>query len=118
MWPGYLSIFPVVGAFLLIQAQRNDSFITGNIVLQKLGAWSYSIYLWHWPLVVAIYYFSLNNLFVYLGLALSVIFGFLSYKYIESIKFKTEIGLSIRFVMSIVKQKGISIIKYFNCIFS
>lgn len=87
-WPGYLAIFPVLGAFFIIQAQRNDSIITSNQVFQKLGTWSYSIYLWHWPLVVAIYYFSLNEQFIYVGIALSVLLGFLSYKYIEKIKFK------------------------------
>jgi peptidoglycan/LPS O-acetylase OafA/YrhL len=85
-WPGYLAIFPVLGSFLIIQAQRNDSFITTNIVSQKIGVWSYSIYLWHWPLVVAIYYFSLNSAYVYAGIVLSVLLGFLSNKYIENIK--------------------------------
>ena len=73
---------------MIIQAQRNDSLITSNIVIQKIGAWSYSIYLWHWPLVVAIYYFSLNENFIYMGLILSVLLGFLSNKYIEKIKFR------------------------------
>ncbi|MDB1124791.1 acyltransferase family protein [Vibrio algarum] len=89
-WPGYLAVFPVLGAFLIIQAQRDDSFITSNIVFQKLGAWSYSIYLWHWPFVVAIYYFSLNEAFTYLGILLSVFLGFLSNKYIEKIRFRNE----------------------------
>lgn len=91
-WPGYLAIFPVLGSFLILQAQRNDSFITSNVVFQKIGAWSYSIYLWHWPLVVAIYYFSLNDMFIYLGIALSVLLGFVSYKYIEKIKFRNDFG--------------------------
>lgn len=82
-WPGYLALFPVLGAFLMIQAQRNDSFITSNIVFQKIGAWSYSIYLWHWPLVVAIYHFSLDETFIYLGLILSVGIGSISYKHVE-----------------------------------
>lgn len=89
-WPGYLALFPVVGSFLIIQAQRNDSFITGNIIFQKLGSWSYSIYLWHWPLVVAIYYFSLNQDYIYIGIIFSILLGFLSYKYIEKINFKRD----------------------------
>jgi len=86
-WPGYLSLLPVIGTFLVIQAQHNQSIITNNMILQKIGKWSYSIYLWHWPIVVAIYYFSLNDTYIYIGLLLSVFLGFLSYKYIESIKF-------------------------------
>jgi peptidoglycan/LPS O-acetylase OafA/YrhL len=89
-WPGYLAIFPVLGAFLIIQAQRNDSFITSNVVFQKLGAWSYSIYLWHWPIVVVIYYFSLNEVYIYLGIVLSILFGFISNRYIEQIKFSNN----------------------------
>jgi peptidoglycan/LPS O-acetylase OafA/YrhL len=87
-WPGYLAIVPVMGTFLVIQAHRDNSLITSNSVFQKLGRWSYSIYLWHWPLVVAISYYSLNTSFIYLGLALSLLLGFLSYTYIETIKFK------------------------------
>lgn len=87
-WPGYLAFFPVFGSFLVIQAQRNESFMTSNIVFQKLGSWSYSIYLWHWPFVVVIYTFDLSNKFIYVGLLLSVFLGFLSYKYVERIKFQ------------------------------
>lgn len=90
VWPGYLALIPVLGTFLIIQAQRKNSIVTGNIVFQYLGKWSYSIYLWHWPLVVAIYYFSLNEQFIFAGIVLSVALGFLSYKYIESIKFKND----------------------------
>lgn len=88
LWPGYLALFPVLGSFLTIQAQRNDSVITSNIVLQKLGAWSYSIYLWHWPLVVAIYTFSLPTYYIYIGMLISVLLGYLSYKYVEKINFR------------------------------
>ncbi len=86
-WPGYLALFPVVGSFLIIQAQRNDSIITNNIVFQKIGTWSYSIYLWHWPLVVIIFTFALPEYYIYLGMALSILLGFLSYKYVEKINF-------------------------------
>ncbi len=91
-WPGYLAIFPVFGTFLIIQANYENNFITDNVVFQKMGAWSYSIYLWHWPLVVTVYYFSLNDLFVYLGILLSIFFGFLSNRYIEKIQFQNEFG--------------------------
>lgn len=89
-WPGYLAIFPVLGAFLLIQAQHSKSLITGNIVLQLLGKWSYSIYLWHWPLVVVIYYLSLSEYYIFAGIVLSVLLGFLSNKYIERLKFRNN----------------------------
>lgn len=89
-WPGYLALIPSLGAFFIIQAQQENSFITANMVFQKIGTWSYSIYLWHWPIVVAIYYLSLDSVYTYLGLALSLILGFISYNFIELIRFKND----------------------------
>ena len=90
VWPGYLAFCPVLGAFMIIQAQRDDSLITGNVVFQRLGTWSYSIYLWHWPIVVGIYFYSLNDVFIYIGIFFSVLIGFISNKYIEKINFKSD----------------------------
>lgn len=86
-WPGYLALAPVVGTFLVIQAQRERSFVTNNVLLQKIGSSSYSIYLWHWPLVVLAYLFLPSYGFV-IGVPLTFILGWLSYKYIESFRFK------------------------------
>ncbi len=91
-WPGYLASIPVIGAYLIIQAQSNESTITGNIVCQCLGKWSYSIYLWHWPIVVAIHYFSLSSAYIYLGMFSAVFIGFLSYQFIERIKLNSQLN--------------------------
>lgn len=50
-WPSYNALLPVLGAFFCIQA-NNKKTILSNIILQKIGLWSYSIYLVHWPLIV------------------------------------------------------------------
>ncbi|WP_218397029.1 acyltransferase family protein [Alteromonas lipotrueae] len=86
-WPGYFALLPVAGAILIILSQREDSLLTNNYLSQKLGLWSYSIYLWHWPLVVLVYYFSLSIIYTYIGIILSITLGYLSYRYIETIKF-------------------------------
>lgn len=88
-WPGYMAILPVLGTFFVIQSQRSDSFITGNVIFQALGAWSYSIYLWHWPIAVAYRYYGISDKFTVLGLFLSVVIGFLSFKFIEKWRFKS-----------------------------
>ncbi len=90
IWPGYLALIPATGTFLIIQAQRKNSPITGNFIFQSLGKWSYSIYLWHWPLAVAVYYFSLSNQWIYYGIMLSLTLGYLSNKHIESINFRKK----------------------------
>ncbi|MFV0575466.1 MAG: acyltransferase family protein [Vibrio sp.] len=90
LWPGYLALLPTIGAYLIIQAQKNDGLIASSNILQFLGRSSYSIYLWHWPFVVAIYHFSLASFYVYLGIVASIICGYLSYRFIESFKFNRE----------------------------
>ena len=58
-WPGYAATVPVFGTALVIAAGiQNDRLPVGKLVgcypLQVIGRYSYSIYLWHWPLVVLI----------------------------------------------------------------
>lgn len=105
-WPGSLAIVPVLGSFLVIQAKRNDSFLTGNLLFEKVGLWSYSIYLWHWPFVVFIYYFSLSEQYAFAGILLSMMFGYLSHKYIESGKF----GSVVNGISDLVRFKPLYIV--------
>jgi peptidoglycan/LPS O-acetylase OafA/YrhL len=112
-WPGYIAFIPVFGAYLIIQAQNENSILTGNFVFQKIGTWSYSIYLWHWPLVVFIYYYSLPDYWVIIGITLSVVFGYLSYRFIEKIKFNNlftyrEIPFKCRPVLMIYIIGGVA----------
>lgn len=82
-WPGYLSLLPVLGSCLIIWSNNQTSFVVSNKVSQSIGNWSYSIYLWHWPLVVFGKFYSIES-WAYIGIPLSVLFGFISYKTIES----------------------------------
>lgn len=84
-WPGYAALVPVLGTYLVIIANRQDSVITNNRVFQLLGKWSYSIYLWHWPVVVFGYYIGAERWWVY-GIPLSILLGFVSYQFIERYK--------------------------------
>lgn len=85
-WPGYLALVPTIGAYFILVSNNQESFISTNPIFQKIGLWSYSIYLWHWPLVVIGYFYNIENWFLY-GIPLSILLGFLSYKLIESKNF-------------------------------
>ena len=50
MFPGYAAALPVLGAVLVL-AGRGDG-VLGRAPLQWLGRLSYSLYLWHWPVLV------------------------------------------------------------------
>lgn len=88
-WPGHWALVPVLGAYLIIIANRQNSIVTNNPVFQTLGKWSYSIYLWHWPIVVFGTYYSLPTFFNPIGLIGSCLLGYISFRYIESLTFRS-----------------------------
>ncbi|MCF6442479.1 acyltransferase [Pseudoalteromonas luteoviolacea] len=90
MWPGYLALLPVVGTWLIIQSHVNDSKITGNFVFQKIGKWSYSIYLWHWPIAVSFSYYSFDEDYKILAILLSIFLGYVSNLLLERRKVKSN----------------------------
>lgn len=84
-WPGYAAAVPVAGTCLILLAAPQSQWLA-NPASQAIGKWSYSIYLWHWPLYVASRYFewgqgSWGGAF-YL-LPASVALGYLSYRFVE-----------------------------------
>ncbi|WP_231701293.1 acyltransferase family protein [Alteromonas stellipolaris] len=83
-WPGYASLLPIIGACLVLVSNNGESLLVNNKITHALGKWSYSIYLWHWPIVVAGYYFELGEHWWIVGVPLSVILGATSFKFIES----------------------------------
>lgn len=50
-WPNAWSVLPLFGTYLCIAANNRKTLLS-NVVFQKLGLWSYAIYLVHWPVVV------------------------------------------------------------------
>ncbi|WP_020173333.1 acyltransferase family protein [Methyloferula stellata] len=55
-WPYYWAAIPVLGTCLVIAARQTEIRLFKNPACNLLGEWSYSIYLWHWPIAVAAYY--------------------------------------------------------------
>lgn len=87
VWPGYYAILPVLAACLLLAARDDNNIVLNNRVMQALGAWSYSIYLWHWPVVIGLTITGLlygqPKVAKLSGIALSILLGYLSYRWIE-----------------------------------
>ncbi|MBT0351384.1 acyltransferase [Morganella morganii subsp. morganii] len=66
LWPGYMASIPVIGGYLCILANNKKSILS-NRALQKIGLWSYSIYLIHWPVVVFLHKMDIEaNIFIFL----------------------------------------------------
>ena len=85
-WPSWRALVPVIGTMLVLAASRQGSLWSGTKIAQWLGSCSYSLYLWHWPFVVALAYLQRQEQAgaVVIGLALTLLFGWLSYRLIET----------------------------------
>ncbi|EZP55141.1 putative O-antigen acetylase [Sphingomonas sp. RIT328] len=61
VFPGYAALVPTFGAALVIlaaQADRGRNRLLDNPAMRWIGDRSYAIYLWHWPIIVAVRYRS------------------------------------------------------------
>jgi peptidoglycan/LPS O-acetylase OafA/YrhL len=85
-FPGFPALIPTIAAGLIITNRASNALLSLPIS-QKIGDWSYSIYLWHWPLI-ALPGISLNRELKELEksaiLLISILIGFLSYRLVEN----------------------------------
>jgi peptidoglycan/LPS O-acetylase OafA/YrhL len=90
-WPGLLTIPPILGAAMIVAARQGTDTTSwlGLTPIQRLGDWSYSIYLWHWPIwVFALSWLSLHGQDVsathkILMMVLTIVLSAASYHYVE-----------------------------------
>ena len=91
-FPGWQALLPVVGTALVIAAYPlpTGTATPGRLLalrpVQWLGDVSYSVYLWHWPLVVLVPYVTghkINNLDRVAIVALTLVLAGLTKKYVE-----------------------------------
>lgn len=96
-FPGWHALVPVIGTGLVLYGggSTNESkYSFSNSLkarpIQWIGDVSYSLYLWHWPLIILLpVLFTINiegaySLYIKLGiLALSFVLAWLSYKFVE-----------------------------------
>lgn len=87
-FPGLAAVVPCMGAMLLILTGREGNTWASRILSLKplvaLGLISYSIYLWHWPLIAFAKYSLWTTRFgPFFLLSTSVILGALSWRLIE-----------------------------------
>ncbi len=90
-FPGLNALYPCLGAALMIHGCRasKDSLFNkalSNTVFSLIGKASYSIYLVHWPLIILAKYLYVTELPIGARLllgVLSILLGFVSWRYVE-----------------------------------
>lgn len=89
-FPGFPALAPCFGTWLIIYAGQEGSSCVKTILscppLVFIGVISYSLYLWHWPLIVFSQYFAagdLNGAETVAVILSSLLVAFLSFEFIE-----------------------------------
>jgi peptidoglycan/LPS O-acetylase OafA/YrhL len=90
LFPGAGAIPPVMGAAFIIHSGGQKGGVVGRLLslrpLVFIGLISYSLYLWHWPLVAFARFLMFRSMTPYEGIAIvmsSILIATLSWKYIE-----------------------------------
>lgn len=88
-FPGAWSVLPCIGVGLLIVARQGPvSQLLASRPLVWIGTISYSLYLWHWPILAFIRYYTGQYEISFIGvlafLLVSFLLAWLSYRYIET----------------------------------
>lgn len=89
-FPGTAALIPCGAAAALIYANASQLTRVGLLLSSRplvyVGLISYSLYLWHWPVLVFLRYVSIDNPSVpqrIMALAASFVFAHLSYRFVE-----------------------------------
>ncbi|KQY60182.1 hypothetical protein ASD11_11960 [Aeromicrobium sp. Root495] len=90
-YPGYAALVPTVGTCLMLVGLQDRRFsfdwLSSPRPVQWLGDVSYSLYLWHWPLIVLapeVLDIDLRGVEKVLLLAATLLISHLSFRYIET----------------------------------
>jgi peptidoglycan/LPS O-acetylase OafA/YrhL len=84
-WPSWATLLPVAGAVLVLIARQETAPGLGSRPLLAIGLWSYSIYIWHWPIAVGLAYYGFQGTLPALaGMAATFALAGLSYRFIET----------------------------------
>lgn len=87
-FPGLNALWPCLGAALLISAGNTSPWLTRCLRLKPLvfvGLISYSLYLWHWPLIAYLHYghVHISGMMGGAVVAVSLLMAWLSWRFVE-----------------------------------
>ncbi len=110
LFPSYIALLPVIGTSLvLISSKTTDTFVSKILSFQPIvfiGLISYSLYLWHWPILVFTNYsiYPLYDYTLMMGvgcMALAVALSVLTWAFVEQPIRKKTILSSRSQIMSV-----------------
>lgn len=106
-FPGFFAIIPCVGTALILASGGREAGFINKILSFKpvvmVGLISYSLYLWHWPVLSLMRYISndgsLTPIQIVIAIVVMFVLSYLSWMFIENPVRKSNYGLLRSFVI-------------------
>lgn len=111
-FPGFNALWPCLGTLLLIQAGSGGgrSPLLASRPMVFIGLVSYSLYLWHWPLIAYLNYLEvpMSVGLALLVMALALLLAWLSWRYVEK-PFRRS-GVQLSFPRVVVRRFALPVL--------
>lgn len=104
-FPGFMALPPCLGAAMIIAAHRSKTNqLISNPVLVWIGGLSYSLYLWHWPVLAGIRYYiesyDIRTSVILIIMSLTLVLSCLSCRWVEIVfRSSLSVGRSICLIL-------------------
>lgn len=118
-FPGYLAIYPTLGAMLIILSSQLSwigTRVLSNPILVWVGLISYPLYLWHWTLLAfarIIEDGTPHNIIIYIAVLLSILLAWVTFIFVEkplrSSNNKGKNALFLIILMAVIAPIGYAI---------
>ncbi len=87
-WPGFAVAIPVLATAIVIAAGNIGEptrvhKVLGNSVVQLIGRWSFSLYLWHWPILLLFTVESTSVVTRLVAFAVTIVAAGLTFRWVE-----------------------------------
>jgi peptidoglycan/LPS O-acetylase OafA/YrhL len=114
-FPGYAALLPCLGAALLIHTGNDAPTLASRFLAARpvvfIGLISYSLYLWHWPLIVFAKYISPDRSAVVAAAIASFVLAVLSWRWVEQ-PFRKAGTLDRRRIFSLAAAASAALIAF------
>lgn len=106
-WPSFYAALPVIFTALVLSIKNDKEWLLGNYFSQKVGSLSYSLYLFHWPVLV--FSRKLNEAITFpVFVIITFLLSFISYHLIEKRRAKIKHILPF-YILAITVSQVVSI---------
>lgn len=102
LYPGWLALVPTLGTLLILLGRVKLQYWGG---LVHIGLISYPLYLWHWVIISFLYIYigkEPESIILICAVVLSFLLAFVTYKYIERLRYVKGGYVTILMLVSVV----------------